>query len=150
MPGCITCTSSSVCTTCDTIKSYTRNGSTCDTCSSLLTRCLTCSSNTTCTTCDTANHYVLIGSVCVTCRWKSRISMAACIFPKVTYQLIDTLPYKRSTLFANCSLIHSHFQSSDNMTTLQCIILRSCLTSIEFDRNISLLVNVTLPSNDFG
>jgi hypothetical protein len=88
MTGCLTCTSSSVCTTCDTTKNYTLNGSTCATCSSVLTGCLACSNSTTCTTCDTNNnfqisgkvctcvtYYVLSGSTCVTCA----SAMAGCL-----------------------------------------------------------------------
>jgi proprotein convertase subtilisin/kexin type 5 len=82
MTGCLTCSSNTTCTTCDTSNHYVHNGSACATCASLLTGCVACSNNTVCTTCDSANYYVLSGSVCVTCA--SQISgCLACSSPSI-------------------------------------------------------------------
>jgi cysteine-rich repeat protein len=77
IPGCLTCSSNTTCTMCDTANhfqisgsvcgcasGYALNGLVCGTCAAVMPRCLTCSSNTTCTMCDTANHFQISGSVC--------------------------------------------------------------------------------------
>jgi hypothetical protein len=67
MPNCQECSSTSVCTKCDSsLQFYLNSTSKCETCNIL--GCTTCASLTTCLTCDTANDYFLNSNdICEKC-----------------------------------------------------------------------------------
>jgi hypothetical protein len=61
LTGCLTCSSLSTCTSCDTISGYTLISGSCSTSPSTCTLagCLACSSLSSCSSCDTVNFYLL-------------------------------------------------------------------------------------------
>jgi hypothetical protein len=116
MIGCLNCTTSILCTVCDSTNnfmfnggncscvsnSYTLNGLTCSLCSSLLLGCVTCDTTTNCQSCDLTNHFTLTGSIPNKCKCD------------IYYALNNSICTLCSTLITNC------VQCSDNVTCTVC------------------------------
>jgi len=66
MPGCANCSSTSVCTACDSLHLQV-NQSTCLACSSLMPHCGSCSSMTTCTNCQNGYYLGSVTGNCTSC-----------------------------------------------------------------------------------